>query len=135
MRRKLALAAVGALAAGMVSAPLAIPATAAGASSIGPMAAGSRCNDISGSPLCIGWRRDAGGHGVTVSYKKNSGPTRHVRLYIAGCGLPMTLYWEGDLSPGQTGVGTWGGVPQPGSCWVGYMRISNSQWTTGEIYS
>jgi hypothetical protein len=95
-----------------------------------------RCNDISGSPLCVGWFRDANYNGtVWVEYYKTSGPTRHVRLYVASCGQPKVLVYEGDVSAGRRVTGGWNGRVSPGACWVGYMRIGNQQWTTGELYS
>lgn len=100
-----------------------------------PLAA-ERCNDISGSPLCVDWHRDANYNGsVGVSYMKNSGPTRYVRLYVASCGQPKVQVWEGNVAAGEFAWGDWNGRVLPGACWVGYMRIGNTQWTTGELYS
>lgn len=96
----------------------------------------SKCNWIFGSPLCIAWYRSANYQGeLEVFYKKNSGPRRYIRLYLASCGQPMVQVYAGFISPGQTRAGFWDGFIYPGSCWVGFMRIGNSQWTTGELYS
>lgn len=98
--------------------------------------ASRRCNDISGSPLCIDWYRDANYNGsVSVSYRKDSGPTRYVRLYVASCGQPMVQVFAGNVSAGGYVWGSWHGRILPGACWVGYMRIGNTQWTTGQLYS
>lgn len=105
---------------------------------VAPLASGQRCNDISGSPLCIRWQRDTPRPGegiVEVWYTKNSGPARFVNLYVASCGQPMVRVFSGTVAAGDTGWGYWDGYPRPGSCWVGYMRIGNSQWTTGQIIS
>jgi hypothetical protein len=96
----------------------------------------SKCNRIFGSPLCIAWYRNANYQGeLEVFYKKNSGPRRYIRLYLASCGQPMAQVYEGFISPGQTRAGFWDGYIYPGSCWIGYMRIGNRQWTTGRLYS
>jgi hypothetical protein len=96
----------------------------------------SRCNDISGSDLCLMWERNSNYEGtLEVWYSKRSGPRRYIRLYVAGCGLPMHQVYEGYIDAGQTRSGAWDGYIYPGSCWVGYLRIGNAQWTTGELYS
>jgi hypothetical protein len=96
----------------------------------------SRCTDISGSDLCLMWERDSNYEGyLEVWYSKRSGPKRYIHLYVAGCDQPKYQVYEGYIEPGQTRAGAWDGYIYPGSCWVGYLRIGNAQWTTGELYS
>jgi hypothetical protein len=96
----------------------------------------SRCNDIAGSDLCLMWERNANYEGyLEVWYQKRSGPKRYIHLEVAGCGLPPYQVYEGYIEPGQTRAGAWDGYIYPGSCWVGYLRIGNARWTTGELYS
>jgi len=93
-----------------------------------------RCNDISGSPLClvIDGELDGKGH-VGVRYHKKSGPVRSIRLYIASCGRAKELVSEGNIAPTQLKLGgKWKSLSYS-SCWVGYLRIGNTQWTTGEV--
>jgi hypothetical protein len=96
----------------------------------------STCNNISGSDLCLMWERGANYEGsLEVFYRKTSGPTRYIHLYVASCGHPKYQVYEGYIEPGQTRAGAWDGYIYPGSCWIGYLRIGNAQWTTGELYS
>jgi hypothetical protein len=96
----------------------------------------SRCNNIAGSDLCLMWERNANYDGyLEVWYQKKSGPKRHIRLEVAGCGRAPYQVYEGDIQPGQTRAGAWDGHIYPGSCWVGYLRIGNARWTTGELHS
>jgi hypothetical protein len=96
----------------------------------------STCNNIDGSDLCLMWERGANYEGyLEVFYRKTSGPTRYIHLYVASCDHPKYQVYEGYIEPGQTTAGAWDGYIYPGSCWVGYLRIGNAQWTTGELYS
>jgi hypothetical protein len=96
----------------------------------------SRCTDISGSDLCLMWERGANYEGyLEVWYQKTSGPKRYIHLYVASCDHPKYQVYEGYIEPGQTKAGAWDGYIYPGSCWVGYLRIGNAQWTTGRLYS
>ena len=96
----------------------------------------SRCNNIRGSDLCLSWWRDSNHQGeVEIFYRKESGPKRYIRLYVALCGHAKLQVYEGYIEPRQTRAGAWDGPISPGSCWVGYMRIGNRQWTTGELRS
>jgi hypothetical protein len=96
----------------------------------------SRCNNISGSNLCLLWQRNANDKGfLQIAYSKQSGPRRYIRLYVAQCGHAKRQVYAGSIEPGHVRSGTWHGSISPGSCWVGYMRIGNTQWTTGELRS
>jgi hypothetical protein len=82
------------------------------------------------------WERNANYEGyLEVWYQKRSGPKRYIHLYVAGCDQAPYQVYEGYIEPGQTRAGAWDGYIYPGSCWVGYMRIGNARWTTGELYS
>jgi hypothetical protein len=110
------------------------PATAATSADASALRLWSRCNDIAGSPLCItvnGNLNDTAN--VTVSYRKNSGPVRSARLYLARCGKAKELVHQGSVRPGQTIYGSKIKYIYFNSCWVGYLRIGNTQWTTGEL--
>jgi hypothetical protein len=96
----------------------------------------SQCNNISGSNLCLLWQRNANDKGfLQIAYSKQSGPRRYIRLYVAQCGHAKRQVYAGYIEPGHVRSGTWHGSISPGSCWVGYMRIGNTQWTTGELRS
>lgn len=96
----------------------------------------SRCNNIAGSNLCLLWQRTANYKGfLNIAYSKRSGPRRYIRLYVARCGRAKRQVYAGYIAPGQVRSGTWHGSISPGACWVGYMRIGNTQWTTGELRS
>ena len=96
----------------------------------------SRCNNISGSNLCLLWQRNSNYKGfLNISYSKKSGPRRYIRLYVALCGHAKRQVYAGYIEPGHVRSGTWNVYIYPGSCWVGYMRIGNTQWTTGELRS
>jgi hypothetical protein len=93
-----------------------------------------RCNDISGSPLCLVIEGALNSSGrVSVRYHKKSGPVRYIRLYIASCGRAKELVYEGKIAPTQLKLGGKWKHLSYGSCWVGYLRIGNTQWTTGEL--
>jgi hypothetical protein len=94
----------------------------------------SRCNNIAGSPLCITVNGSLNNTAnVTVSYRKNSGPVRSIRLYVSACRTPRQLVYQGSIAPGQTRYGSKVRHIYFNSCWVGHMRIGNTQWTTGEL--
>jgi hypothetical protein len=96
----------------------------------------SRCNNIAGSNLCLLWQRNSNYKGfLNIAYSKKSGPRRYIRLYVAGCGKAKRQVYAGYIESGQVRSGTWNGYIYRGSCWVGYMRIGNRQWTTGELRS
>ncbi|TDC98877.1 hypothetical protein E1292_33815 [Nonomuraea deserti] len=96
-------------------------------------AARQRCNDISGSPLCI----VVGGVNQTTFirtyYHKRSGPKRYVGLYVALCDTAGRRVFNGYVSAGQVvtgGVRRW---VSSGGCYIGFMRIGNAQYTTGRL--
>jgi hypothetical protein len=114
--------------------PAASPAHAAQPADVAAEKQWDRCNDISGSPLClvITGELDGKGH-VGVRYHKKSGPVRSIRLYIASCARAKELVYEGNIAPTQLKLGgKWKSLSYS-SCWVGYLRIGNTQWTTGEV--
>jgi hypothetical protein len=94
----------------------------------------ARCNDISGSPLCISVNGPLNGTAtVMTSYQKNSGPTRSIQLYLSACGTAHELVYQGSITPPETRYGSKAKHIVYNSCWVGHMRIGNTQWTTGEL--
>jgi hypothetical protein len=96
----------------------------------------STCNDISGSPLCISILGDLDANAdVNVWYSKNSGPDRLVRLYLSKCGSSRDLVAQGTVEAGDTIDGSRVKYIYFNSCWVGHMRIGNTQYTTGELYT
>ncbi|MEW9556242.1 hypothetical protein [Nonomuraea sp. NPDC050783] len=93
-----------------------------------------RCNDISGSPLCISIWGDLNENAdVNVWYSKNAGPERLVQLYLSACGGQRDLVAQGTVEAGDTIDGSRVKYIYFNSCWVGHMRIGNTQYTTGEV--
>ncbi|MEV0616457.1 hypothetical protein AB0I81_24295 [Nonomuraea sp. NPDC050404] len=125
----------GALAAAAgIAAASGAPANATSFAEAAQAASWSRCNDISGSPLCISVTGNLNANAtVRVSYTKNSGPERFVGLYLSACGSPQGLVAQGTVGPGDTIAGSRVRYIYFNSCWVGHMRIGNTQWTTGEL--
>ena len=129
--RRLVAGLVAALA---MIAPAASPAQAAQPADVAAAKQWDRCNDISGSPLCLvvsGTLHSTGS--VSVRYHKQSGPPRSIRLYIASCGRAKELVYQGNIAPTQFKLGSKLKHLSYSSCWVGYLRIGNTQWTTGEV--
>ncbi|MEU0558118.1 hypothetical protein [Dactylosporangium sp. NPDC006015] len=117
--------------------PLTVFATPAHAAEPGDVtvAAGwARCNDISGSPLCISVNGALNSTAtVMTSYQKNSGPDRSISLYLSACGTAKELVYQGSITVPGTRYGSRAKYISYNSCWVGHMRIGNTQWTTGEL--
>jgi hypothetical protein len=100
-----------------------------------------RCEDIYGSPLCITVAGKVNERArITVSYEKNAGPERDVRLYFQRCkGSKRVLVAHGHVdtedgsAPRHTISGTRTRKIQPNSCWIGIMRVVNMRFVTGEL--
>ncbi|MGW4793770.1 hypothetical protein ACWEPC_15350 [Nonomuraea sp. NPDC004297] len=92
-----------------------------------------RCNNISGSPLCI----VVGGVDQTTfirtSYHKRSGPKRYVGLYVALCDTAGRRVYAGNVSAGQVVTGGLRRWVSKGGCYIGFMRIGNTQYNTGRL--
>ena len=46
---------------------------------------------------------------------------------------PKELAYQGSIAPGQTKYGSKVKYIYFNSCWVGHMKIGNTQYTTGEL--
>ena len=72
---------------------------------------------------------------IRTYYQKRSGPRRYIGLYVALCGTFGRRVYAGYISPGQVASGGLRRWVSRGGCYIGFMRIGNTQYNTGPLYA